>query len=183
MSGAEWFESENDLSAEAAGFLEAVRGAAQHWLDADPLESQVYIHESDLVLGLDVCDRDRNCVVRTLRCDYSNMGLVYGEDETGQFVTPLTPKQREYGYIDHQNRSFTDLGRIAANWLREQWARPVELLEWKRDIYRCRQWRLADTGRNLCWSSTDHHPRSDLGSADQISAVRTSGERRKQSRR
>jgi hypothetical protein len=173
MSGAEWFEGGSDLPAEAARFLDVVRAEAQRWRDADPLGSQVYLHGSDLVFGLDVFDRDHNCIVRTLRCDYSSAGLVYGEDETGQFVTPLTPKQHEYGHIEHQGKSFTDLGHIAANWLRDQWARPIQLLEWKRDNYRCRQWRLAETGRNLCWSSSSSHLRQDLGSPDHIFAVRT----------
>lgn len=173
MDRSEWFEWEAELPREAEKFLDTVRSEAERWLDADPTNSQVYKWEDFLVLGLDVSDRTRNRVLRTLRADYGPSGLTYGEDETYQFATDLTPKQHEYGHIDHGNQTPADLGQIAAAWLRTQMVRPIELAVWQRPFYWCTQYQLMDTGRWLCWSAKGNQPRSSLGLPDSISIVKT----------
>jgi hypothetical protein len=155
-------------------FLAALREEAVAWHDADPLNSQVYDRPGYfLVLGLDVCDRDRHQVLRTLRVDYGPRGIAYGEDETQQFATALSPSHAEYGEVSRPEASPSDLARLAARWLRAQMLRRIELLEWIDGDYWLRRYRLADTGRSLCWSAANNTPRSALGKPTRVSPVPT----------
>lgn len=173
MSGSPWFDWDEDLSEEAAAFLDAVRNIAASWRDADPIHSMVFAQDDDLVLGLDVSDSDARTVMRTLRVDYGASGLVHGEDETSQFVTPLTPQRHEYRQIGHGDLTPGELGRIAADWFRTEMIRPIELAEWHGRTFWYREYRLADSGRTLCWSADGNRPKRDLGPPDHVSAVVT----------
>ena len=171
MVPAPWFDWDGDLWPEAAAFLDAVRKGAAGWNDANPDNSMVYEWNDQLVLGLDVSDRDRRTVLRTLRVDYGPQGLVLGEDETGQFVSELTPQQHEFRRIGHGDLGPADLGRMAADWFQTQLERPIELAEWHGWTYWYREYRLADSGRTLCWLANGNKPKRDLGPPDQVWAV------------
>ncbi len=169
----DWFEWDGELPSDTSTFLQSLRAAARQWTDADPRHAQVYQRADRLVLGLDVPDCARRKVVRNLRIDYGPFGLIHGEDETGQYVTELTPAQDEYGCLAHAGKSPADLGRAAAAWFRREMARPIELLEWQRLFYWYKEYRLTDTGRSLCWSAKNDERRPNLGAPRRAFKVET----------
>ncbi len=114
-----WFAWDCQFPNETGTFLQNLRVAAGRWSDADPRHARVYQRADRLVLGLDVPDCARCKIVRNLRIDYGPFGLIHGEDDTGQYVTKLTPAQDEYGCLAHTGRSPADLGRAAAAWFRQ----------------------------------------------------------------
>jgi hypothetical protein len=169
-----WFDWDDGLPGDTSHFLTVVRAEASRWEGADPDDSRVYMHGDCLVLGLDVCDRVRHVVLRTLRIDYGASRMACGEDASGQFVGNLTGSEDESGSFDREGRTSSSLGTTAACWLFEQMIRPIELEVWEYPDYWYRRYRLADTKRPLSWSAARNAPPArKLGPAHQITLVDT----------
>lgn len=169
---ADWFPWDEEMSSGNQSFLTAVRKEAIEWADADPAESQVYF-ETHLILGLDVCDQDSGGVLRTLRADYFRTYALMGEDETGQFVTPLTTDRNAFYEIQLDSPHPEKIGRRVARWLRYELSRPIELRRWQVRDWAMDQWVLADTNRVLVSRSTDNRRRPVPCDPDSISQVKT----------
>jgi len=140
------------------------RAEARGWYaDAWPRDDR-------LILTVDLCDPEYNCVLRMLRVDFDGSVMYSGPDETSQLVSDLNPDRADV--LRMCDQSPTLLANAAADWLEREMGRPIERLEWTRSAFRHRLWRFADTGEELLWSDSENKRRTDLGSPDRVASVR-----------
>jgi len=144
------WDDDRSLPEDERKFVSRVYAKALNWPDAKNVDALIYKQTTDgLSLGLDLFDPRTNCILRTLRADYSSFGLRLGEDDTNQFVTPLTSKQKEFVELGHDGYSGPRLAEVAADWFLEQICRVIERLEWSGLDHERVLYRLADTKRRL----------------------------------
>jgi len=116
-----------------------------------------------LTMAVDIGDAQHRCILRTLRADYDGARVFVGVDATGQLVTPLVDEHhgapvRSY---DVRGEAPEMIGRSMAERLEPEIMRPIVREEW--DQRRFTRWVLADTGRELSWSSLTNERLERLG--------------------
>ena len=123
-----------------------------------------------IIITVDICDPERNGVLRMLRVDYDGSTLTFGRDETCQLATDLDPSRA--GVIVMRDRSIADLAAAAADWLEREMSRPIVRHEWERPGFTRILWVLADTGEALVVSdSANAKSRDGLGPPDRTVPV------------
>jgi len=112
----------------------------------------VWTHDDRLVLGVDIIDCELNCVLRSLRVDFYGQKVLFGDDETYQFVTDLDPYRSGVSMLS--NRPVQEMAGIVADWLIGQIRRQIVCRQW---LYDCdfREWVYEDDpNRGLVNSGT-----------------------------
>jgi hypothetical protein len=144
-------------------FIEALHGrakAGRWYADSWPRADRV-------IVTVDICDPDRNCVLRMLRIDFTGRAVAFGPDETYQLVTDLDP--RRPGVFIVEGRPEAELADAAGDWLEREMDRAIERQEWDGPGFWRRLWVLADTGERLVVSdSANNIQRPGLGPPDRV---------------
>jgi hypothetical protein len=97
-------------------FIEALhrRAIAGGWY------ADSWLRRDRVIFSVCRIDTARNCVTRTLRVDFDGAAIIFGDDETHQFVTDLDPAK---GATIVKGRPIAELAGIAADWLeRKTWS-------------------------------------------------------------
>ncbi len=129
-----WFEWHDPVTPEVGEFLSALRQSASTWSDADPLDSLVYEFPGQfVVVGLDVCDRERGGVLRTLRLDYGPLRVIYGEDETQQLLPPSVPRKQSTGCFPAQAPRLQNSQQMLLAGSAHRWFGPLNSLSGSRE--------------------------------------------------
>jgi hypothetical protein len=141
------------------------RAARWHSIGVRPYHLLTQWENDILTIAVDIDDSQRRCVVRTLRADYDGARVVVGVDGTGQLVTPLVDERHGVPVRSYNVRGETPemIGSMMAERLEPEVVRPIVREEW--DQIRFTRWVLADTGRELMWSSLTNQRLDRLGQA------------------
>lgn len=172
-----WFEVESYRTEQERAFVAAIRKRANDWGDLDVWADDSFTQrrEDRLILALDLVDRERHSVLRTLRADYDETGVVVGPDPSGQLVGGIDTSRGD-AVVHRGGGTPESLADIVADWMENEMRRPIERHEWQRQRLfrrlRFHRYVLADTGESLGSSYPDNRPRSQLGSPNRIVVVR-----------
>ena len=121
-----------------------------------------------LTMAVDVDDTSARVNIRTLRADFDGRRVLVGRDSTGQLVEPLVEGDEVQSY-DVTGQTPEAIGQLMAERLEPEILRPIIREEW--DSLRFTRWVLADSGRELVWSSSTNRRPARLGEPQRRTAV------------
>ena len=130
---------------------------------------EAWPRDDKIIITASPSDRERNCVLRTLRIDFDGTTLTLGDDETHQLVTDLDPARP--GVLSRTGFQPGELAHFAADWLEKELRRVIERHEWVGFTFRHASWILADSGVALMFSDSQNKRRENLGNAHSIVKV------------
>jgi hypothetical protein len=118
----EWLDPAKAKNDGERAFIAALANRAQAWhvIGLLPIDVMTVQIDNTLVIGVDVSNDERTCILRTLRIDFDGKRVLCGEDETGQFCSALDPLKAQFVNELDAETSMDVLATTAAEWMERE---------------------------------------------------------------
>ena len=159
------FEDTVFRNEEEKEFLISLLAHANEWFEFGLTDQDCYLmyDNSALTVAFDICDFERSVVLRCLRIDLTETGLLLGFDDSMQYVCPLSadnPDVKSYQRAEYTPKDFAE---IAAKWLVSELSRKIERRELRSGSVHHQQYVIEDSNQPLSWSDSENKKRYGLG--------------------